>query len=608
MLMTELETKARYMAFATVNRIETVGRSVEKVVQGMAIALEMNTLSTNDMYELLRRMLEENPAVIYGAAIALNPAPENGATNYFAPYVYRENDRLIGKDLGAGNYHYDIWDWFNLPQKKKGKIWCEPYFDENGGNILMVTYGYPIFKSNEFYGVVTSDVSLEWLTDILEKLCNDIGGSAWLISANGTFIAHPKRELIMNETIFSTSEACPDPVLRAAGRTTGQRMIRGETDFIPFTSVVTGQKGWLFFAPIPSTDWSLGIMFLRANLMKYIFTLNEVNLTLGIIGFALLLLVALGIARSITHPLRRLAGATRMLARGDLDAALPKVNGEDEVAQLAFAFEHMRGDLKKYILELQKATAAKERIESEMRIARAIQMDMVPKTFPDRKEFELFGILEPAREIGGDFYDYFMPDEQHIFLFIGDVSGKGMPAALFMAVTRTLLKAICRVERHPAVILRRLNDELVESNDSNMFVTLFCVLIDLKSGECKYSNAGHNPPFAVSAGDVVTPLPLTGGAPAGIMPKLEFGEGSFRLQEGDTLFLYTDGVTEATNQAENMFGEKNTMDALRQVPGGSGEQIVKAMREKLRGYVAGADQSDDITMLAFKLLGNMGKL
>ena len=602
MLMEELRSEAEYMAKAAVNRIETVERSVEKIVQGMAIDLEMSSLSTNDMYQLLRRTLEENRAIICGAAIALDPA-NGGITNYCAPYVYLDKGQLVAKDLGAGNYHYDVWDWFNLAQKLRMPVWCEPYFDEGGGNILMVTYCYPVFKGDEFYGVVTSDVSLEWLADMLAKISKDIGGYAWLISANGTFITHPKRDLIMNETIFSTAEAHPDPALRAAGRKTGQRMIRGETDFIPFTSVVTGKQGWLYFAPVPSTDWSLAVMFLREHLMEYIFGLNKVNLILGTIGFALLLIVALAIARSITYPLRQLASATRTMAQGDLDKALPEIKGEDEVAQLASAFDNMRGDLKKYIVQLQEATAARERMESEMRIARNIQMDLVPKTFPSRKEFEMFGLLEPAREVGGDFYDYFMPDDQHIFVFIGDVSGKGMPAALFMAVTRTLLKAICRVERNPAFILRRLNDGLAESNDSSMFVTLFCALIDLSTGECKYSNGGHNPPFVVRASGAVTSLPLTGDVAVGIMPKMEFNEKLFALQAGDTLFLYTDGVTEAMNPTGDLFGENRALEELRQTHGATGEQMVKSMREKLRVYAAGAEQSDDITMLAFRFLG-----
>lgn len=604
MLVTELEAKARYTALATVNRIETVGRAVEKVAQGMAIDLEMNSLSTNDIYQLLGRTLAQNSVIIYGAAMALNPALNGNRTNFCAPYVFRENGKLAGKDLGADNYHYDIWDWFNLPQKLKQPVWCEPYFDEGGGNILMVTYSRPVFKSNEFYGVVTCDVSLEWLGGLMASLLEKEVGYAWLISANGTFITHPQRELIMNDTLFSTSEVNPDPVVRAAGRSIGQRMIRGESDFISFTSVVSGKKGWLFFAPVPSTDWSLGVFFFNEALMRRVISLNRVNLMLGAAGFALILITALGIARSITGPLRQLAGATRLLASGDLDKPLPKVRGEDEVAQLAFAFEHMRDDLKKYIVRLQETTAAKERIESELHIARMIQMDMVPKKFPARDEFDIFGILEPAREVGGDFYDFFMPDERQIFLFIGDVSGKGMPAALFMAATRTILRAICHAERSPSVILRRVNDGLGEGNDSNMFVTLFCALVDLKTGECKYSNGGHNPPLVFHAGGEVTRLPLTGDPVIGVIPRTEFGEKSIMLNENDALFLYTDGVTEAMNPAGDMFGEERTIEKLGQLHENTSAQMVTAMRAALRDFVADAEQSDDITMLAFRRLRN----
>lgn len=604
MLMDELKFDAEYMAKATVNRIETVGRSVEKVVQGMAIDLEMNNLSTNAMYQLLRRTLAGN-SNIYGAAIALNPLLNSGSTNYCAPYVYREKGALTAKDLGAGNYHYDVWDWFNLPQKLNQPVWCEPYFDEAGGNVLMVTYSCPVFKADRFYGVVTSDVALEWLTDVLAKISKNIGGSAWLISANGTFITHPKLDLIMKETVFSVAEAHPDPLISAAGRRVGQRMIRGETDFVPFTSVVSGKKGWLVFAPIPATDWSLGVMFLRETIMEYIFDLNKVSLVLGMIGFTLLLIVALGIARSIASPLRRLADATHLLAEGKLDAPLPRVKGKDEVARLAVAFERMREDLKKYIAKLQESTVARERIQSELRIAHAIQMDLVPKTFPpfpDRHDLDIFGVLDPAREVGGDFYDFSMPDERHIFLFVGDVSGKGMPAALFMAVSRTLLRSICREERNPAVILRRLNKELAEGNDSNMFVTIFCALVDIESGECRFSNGGHNPPFIVRQSGAVERLPLTNGCAVGIIPGMDFGEAKAVLRRGETLFIYSDGVTEAMNPAEELFGEERLKAELSLTHGGDCARIVQSVRETLRRYAAGAEQSDDVTMLVLRLL------
>ncbi len=602
MLMTELEAKARYMATAAVNHIETVERSVEEVVRGMAIGLEMNSPSTEDMYRLLSRTLRDNPD-IYGAAIALNPALGGKEKIYLAPYVFRDKGKLSRKDVGAGGYRYDIWDWFNLPEKLRKPVWSEPYFDEGGGNILMVTYNVPVFRENKFWGVVTSDVSLEWLTGLMASLSVGKGGYAWLISANGTFITHPDSGLIMNDTLFSTAEINPDPAIRASARKIGQRMIRGESDFIPYTSAVTGRDGWLFFKPVSATGWSLAVMFTREELLQQVLNFNRMNLVLGAIGFVLLLVMALAIARSITNPLRALAGATRTLAEGDLDLPLPQVKGRDEVAQLAGAFEHMRGDLKKYIARLQENAAARERIESELRIARTIQMDLVPKTFPDRKEFELYGILEPAREVGGDFYDFFMPDDQSIFIFIGDASGKGVPAALFMAVARTLLRAICREERNPAVILRRLNNEMAEANESSMFITLFCALVDLKSGECRYSNGGHNPPFVLDGKGGVTRLSLTGGPAVALAPGMEFGEKAFVFQPGDKLFLYTDGLTEALNLSGDMFGEARAVEELRKLSNAGSVQSVKSMQEALRGFAAGAEQSDDVTMLAFRMLG-----
>jgi len=597
LLEEELQEKAQYLANATASRIEVVERAVEKVVQSAAFMLEDSEQGIEERYRILSGLVERN-IEIFGAAIA--PAPHG-----VAPYVWRSEsapDGLSRSDLSAEHYQYEVWDWFTLPRDMGRAIWTEPYFDEGGGNVLMVTYAVPFRRPgypDEFAGVVTSDISLEWLREMLSSLTVGDEGYAFLISANGTFVSHPVTDAIMNETVFSIAEERRNPALRALGR----RMIRRETGFVPFVSLASGKPSWLAFAPVRSTGWSVGLVFPKEELLAVVFRLSREVLGLGIVGFGLLLGVALGIARSITRPLRQLEGATRTLSKGNLDAPLPVIPGGDEVARLAGAFETMRRDLKRYIEDLRATTAAKERIESEVHIAHSIQMSLVPRhfpPFPGRRDLDLYALLEPAREIGGDFYDFFLDGDEYLNVVVGDVSGKGIPAALFMAVTRTFLRSLWNELKEPGPTLKRLNNELERDNESSMFVTLFCARIHLPTGQCTYASGGHNPPYILRAGSDVKEVPRVKGSVVGGLPDVDFEEGALQFRPGDVLFLYTDGVTEALDPEEQLSGDAWMREQLAQLALDDCRRMVFDLRGRLRAYTRGAEQSDDITMLAFR--------
>jgi sigma-B regulation protein RsbU (phosphoserine phosphatase) len=380
-------------------------------------------------------------------------------------------------------------------------------------------------------------------------------------------------------------------------------MIRGETDFVFFDGLKEPRPAWLAFSPVPSTGWSVGLVFPEKELLGVVFDFSRNTLFFGTAGFVLLLLLSLLIARSISRPLQQLEAGARTLATGNLDAALPVVTGKDEVAGLATAFESMRNDLKRYMVDLAQTTAAKERIESEMQIARDIQMSLVPHTFPpfpNRNDMEIYAILEPAREIGGDFYDFYMIDEDELCLVVGDVSGKGVPAALFMAVTRTFLRSIWQEERSPGATLTRLNRELVRDNDSCMFVTLFCARINMSTGQCVYANGGHNPPFLLHAGKPAMAPPAVKGVVVGGMPDFTFDEGELIFAPGDAIFIYTDGVTEAMNPENALSGDAWALAQIEKYRDLDCSGMIKAMRRALADHTRGAEQSDDITMLAFR--------
>lgn len=600
MLEAELTSKAQHMALATASQIEGVTTAVETAGKGLAVTVNSFSLSKPQAYQLLEDVVKENRA-IYGAAIAWAPPTAEYGKIQEVPYVYRQVSGLGSVDL-AKSYDYAQQDWFKKPQELRHAVWSEPYFDQGGGNILMCTYSIPLFSQDDekkFKGVVTCDVSLNWLSSLLISLPLGNGGYAFIISEQGEFLAHPHLEMVMGDTILQIAENKKDARLGEIA----QNMVSGKTGFVPYTSMVTEKSGWLAYSPIPSTKWSLGVVFSGEELMAKVLQLTKDLLFIGLLGFALLLILILFIARSITHPLRQLDEASRGLAAGNLEIDLPYINGDDEVAHLSQSFSTMLGELKVYMEMLEVTAAEKERIASELRIAHSIQMSLVPKTFPpfpEREEFELYAVLEPAREVGGDFYDFFLLDEENLCLVIGDVSGKGVPAAIFMAVTRTFLKALSRELKDPAAILERLNEEIVQENDSCMFVTLFCAVVNLSTGQCRYANGGHNIPFLVSSRGQITSLPPVKGVPVGAMEGMTYTENTIQLHFGEALFLYTDGVTEAENARGGFFGSPRLIEELAKLHEQDCKRTLKNLQETVHSFAQGTEQSDDITMLMFR--------
>jgi phosphoserine phosphatase RsbU/P len=333
--------------------------------------------------------------------------------------------------------------------------------------------------------------------------------------------------------------------------------------------------------------------------------------------FLLSVVIAYLLVNRISQPLNLLADHARSLAAADFSNA-PNVpaniealsqTSKDEIGNLAGSFVHMERALQRSIENLKKTTAAKERIESELKIAHDIQMSMVPKIFPpfpNRPEFELYATLEPAREVGGDFYDFFFIDDNHLCLAIGDVSGKGIPAALFMAVTRTLFRTTASKVSMPDKILSLLNLEMCRNNETCMFVTVFCAVLDIRTGEVEYSNGGHNLPYLISHGEPA-PLENTGGMALGFTEDVTYRSEKIVLRAGDRLFLYTDGVTEAMDEEGNQFSEPRLAEFLHQANGASVTELIRGAVDQVRRHSAGAPQSDDITALTLKYLLTAGK-
>ncbi len=603
MIVKAIRENSDNLIMAATNKIEALLSATQKVPENIAYFLENSSNDEQELLQVLYAVVEKNPE-IYGAAIAFEPYGFKRDREYFAPYFYKTSGVINFKHLDR-QYNYFLQDWYQLPKELGRSQWIEPYFGEGGG-IIMSSYAVPFYRKagdgkRQLAGVIVVDVSLDELRDIVSSIRILESGYGFLMSKNGTFVTHPLKEFIMNETIFTVAEAREDRGLREVGR----KMIRGEAGIAPMTvtSSVTGKSCWMLYVPIKTNGWSLGVLFPHDEIMKDVANLNRIVLFLGILGLFLLAIAVVFISGSITKPLRHLSKATEHIGSGNLDIQLPSAKTRDEVGRLTEAFVFMRESLRKYISELTEATAQKERMESELKIAHDIQMGILPKVFPPypaRNEFDIYATIKPAREIGGDFYDFFFIDDEHLCFVIADVSGKGIPAALFMALTKTLIKTKAAMGLTPDRIVSRVNEDLCISNDMNMFVTVFCGILDVRTGEVLYTNGGHNPPLILRGSGEAAYLEKSGEPIVGVLDDVQYSTRSIFLGHGDSLFLYTDGVTEAMDVEDRLFSEERLLKELLRHRGESIDHLTLSIMKAIVDYAGDAAQSDDITMMMIR--------
>jgi len=603
-IINRIHENAENLIFSAINKIETVLYSVEKVPDTIAYFLEYSSYTKEDLIELLQSIVEGNPE-IYGSTISFEPNTFEKKSYYFAPYFYKnrgtENPETKLIYLGGKDYDYFNLPWYRLPKELDIPVWTEPYYDKGGGDILMSTYSAPFYgkagEERKFMGVVTADVSLEWLEKFISSIKIARTGYAFIISKSGRIVTHPKRELITKETLFEIARQAKDKRLARIAAD----MVKGKSGYSPFTGA-DGKTDWLAYKPLPSTGWSLGIVFPQDELIEDIINLTHIVFILGALGFLFLLAVIILIARSITRPLRVLDNLTKDIAKGNLEFELSPFKSKDEVGRLADSFIYMKGALKKYIKELTETTAAKEKMESELKIAHDIQIGILPRALPKNDKFELYASLEPAREVGGDFYDYFFIDGKHLCVAIGDVSDKGVPAALFMSMAKTLIKITAQQSRQPDEILRRINRSIYEENSASMFVAIFLGILDTDSGEFTFVNAGHNPPVVLSAKEPPQFLEATPNSAVGLKEEAAFKKDKIILGHNDAIFMYTDGITEAFNARQEQFGEKRLEAELSLCQNKPVEVMAREVLNKVKSFSQGAPQSDDITVLALRYL------
>ena len=357
---------------------------------------------------------------------------------------------------------------------------------------------------------------------------------------------------------------------------------------------------------IAEIQYILDMSEVRAYLNSFL--INMLLISFAIIGITIILYIFF-VRKMVTKPVGKLTAFTQEITKtGTFENQHIDIKTGDEIESLSQSFNFMLAELENYIANLSKVTAEKERIGAELDIAKHIQASMLPcifPAFPERPEFDIYATMEPAKEVGGDFYDFFMVDDTHLAIVMADVSGKGVPAALFMVIGKTLIKDHTTPGRDLGKVFTEVNQLLCESNSEELFITAFEGVLDLVTGEFVYVNAGHEMPFICKAGGDFEPYKIRAGFVLAGMEGMKYRAGSTRLEPGDKIFQYTDGVTEATNLKNELYGMNRLGAILNKVKGGTPNDILPAIKKDIDEFVGDADQFDDITMLCLEYKARM---
>ena len=577
------------------NRVEVASNMTKWLVQ-------RHPDKADSMFVYSRGMLLNNPD-FYNCSIAFEPYYFKEKGRYFSAYTKHIGDSLRTIQGGSDHYQYFFTDWYLMSQLLGKPCWTEPYMDLDvtTNTSEMVTSYCQTIKNREgqVIGVINTSLSITWLSQTISAVKPYPNSYSIMIGRGGTYFVHPDTTKITHQTIFTQTLEHPDTAMTALG----DAMQRGEEGVKHMN--IDGKESYVFYKPLGQTGCSMAIVCPESDIFSGFDRLRRTIMTIVTVGLLLMLYLFIRIITRELKPLRRLAKEAETIASGQFDAVLPDFQRTDEIGQLSQSFGNMQQSLVKYIDELKTTTAQKASIESDLRIASDIQMGMLPEKFPtknDRDDVQLFASLTPAKEVGGDLFDFYFRDDK-LFFCIGDVSGKGAPASLFMAVTRSAFRTVSAHETMPNHIVETINKTIADMNKMNMFVTLFVGVLDLPTGLLHYCNAGHDAPLLVGAG--VGELPCDSNIPVGFMPDWEYTQQEAEIYTGTTIFLFTDGLTEAMNAENEEFQMDRITDVATKALANQQQephQLISLMTDAVHAFVGEAEQSDDLTMMGIQYI------
>ena len=526
-----------------------------------------------------------------GGGIWFEPNIIDAAKKYYCIYVYRNKDNQIVPDEEFESEEYDYLNksWYKeiMPEvsPQDNVAWSLPYYEKEGSNTLMVTAGAGIYSNGKKIGISTVD----WeISSIIESVSN-------MKPTPGSFALFGDKE--HNSVIASTDPYIDSSILLGKPLEAlpwYNENLKNITYFdyhgqkyIPYVKVL--DNGMLLIICIPKRE-------LFYYLVKHVVILFIIFMLCSL--FISVLLYS-GLKKYIDKPIEKLTDIAHKIGDGNLNTEI-KLEKPLEFAQLADTFNNMANDIK-------TITKERQRIESELSLAKTIQAASLPNVFPpfpNNSEFEIYAGMEPAKEVGGDFYDFYFIDDNHFMFLIADVSGKGVPAALFMMTTKTLINYIAQSDLSPKEMIETINKKICENNKRGFFITMLSGVVNVKTGELSLINCGHNPPLIRDKNGEYRYLNLDSNIVLGIFEDAEFKVSEYKLNQGDEIFIYTDGITEAVNGEDEQYGEERLLKTINGMLKRNVKETLDGISKSVKEFAQGVAQSDDITMLIFKYCGN----
>ena len=551
--------------------------------------IERDIDDPDKLYAHLERIVKENPWIVScGLLFVPDYYPEKG--KYFVPFATRDTADVVSVMRIDTVYHdYFEDDWYVARMESDSADWVDPYFEDPQLTTyiaprLLTTYAVPIHnREGRPVAVLCSDLSLEDLrNDMLQKVRqgkrnyeqNEKHPSYnCIIDRNGRYVLHPDRDRMLKDTLDA------------------KVTFKGKEGTV--SAIVDGVPSWIFYRHLKYVEWTVMMVVPENLIQRHGRMLNTIILLVMLIGLAAIYLFCRQQIRKVTSPLHRFARSAEEVAKGNFNAPLPDIRDDDEIRLLRDSFGNMQQSLGRYIDELKTTTAQKSAIENELSVARRIQMSMLRTDFPERPDLLIHAMLNPAKAVGGDLFDFFVRGNS-LYFCIGDVAGKGVPAALVMTSVCGAFRLLAESESEPVRIVSRLNDMILRNNSMTIFVTFFTGALDLGTGHLRYCNAGHIAPLVDGQ-----PLPVKSNLPIGAIPDWEFEAQEADLAPGSTLFLYTDGLKEAEAAGHRLFGEKRIIEVM-QTASPQPRALIERMTQAVADFVGDTEQSDDLTMLAIQ--------
>lgn len=572
--------------------IEKVLTEVESSTNIMAWVAR-NAKLQNASVEVLTSEMLASDSVMVACAIAYEPYAFNDTSDFYMPMssTNKETGQIETQVIGSNEYDYLTMDWYQIPKLTGKPYWNEPVFDAGGSQRMIASYSMPLYDGDgNFYGVIRSDIELEWLADVINRFQPYETAATLIIGRSGEFITHADKSKILNETIFtdaigSGNQENIDKVKEIMNGGSGiTRLNLGEDKLIAV------------YAPLLNGWVAVGVCS-KADYLEPATRINVILYLVAIIGLIALYFASRKTISRVTQPITEFTYSAMNMSRGNFHATIPEVNSQDEIKRLSDSLSYLQSTINRYIAELKMTTSTKERIESELTIASRIQMSMLPHVFPQHDAFDIYANLIPAKEIGGDLYDI-IHDGKYLYFTVGDVSGKGVPAALFMSITRSAFRFVSGLRLTVAEGQAKINDNFSESNETGMFVTMFSAKLNIETLEMEYCNAGHNPIVIVSPDGKARYLNANPNIAAGLFPGFPYIGETLQLEKGTRLIIYTDGVTEAETKRKDQYGEDRLLAFANSIDkNASSKDVVDNLMKSVKEFTTGNDQNDDITIL-----------